>query len=130
MPPVALPRRGRRPILAYPLRLSTVSAGVFADCQALLVFVDLERRARPPVEALHSAFALTAAESRLAVRMASGSPLEMVADELSISKETARTQLRSVFEKTGVHRQAELVGLLASFLTHPGDGHWPTQVKL
>jgi hypothetical protein len=78
---VALPRRGRRPILAYPLRLSTVSASVFAGCQALLVFIDLERRARPPVEALHSAFTLTAAESRLAIRLASGSPIEMVADK-------------------------------------------------
>ena len=43
-------------------------------------------------------------------------PLETIADELRVSKETARSQLKSVFQKTGVRRQAELVGLLASFL--------------
>jgi DNA-binding CsgD family transcriptional regulator len=116
MPPVSLPRRGRRPILAYPLKLSSVSASVLADCQALLVFVDLEKRVRPPQEVLHSTFALTAAEARLAIRLASGAPLEVVAGELRISKETARTQLKSIFQRTGVHRQSELVGLLACFL--------------
>jgi DNA-binding CsgD family transcriptional regulator len=116
MPPVLLPRCARRPILAYPIKLSTVSASVFADCQALLVFIDMEKRIVPPHEVLLSSFALTAAETRLATRMASGEALEGVADELDISKETARSQLKAVFEKTGVHRQAELVALLASFL--------------
>jgi DNA-binding CsgD family transcriptional regulator len=116
MPPVRLPRPGRRPILAYPLKLSTVAASVFAQCQALVVLVDLERRARPPQEELHSSFGLTPAEARLAIQMASGLPLETIADELRVSKETARSQLKSVFQKTGVRRQAELVGLLASFL--------------
>jgi DNA-binding CsgD family transcriptional regulator len=118
--PVVLPRRARRPILAYPVKLTTVSASVFADCQALLVFVDLERRARPPQEALLSSFGLTTAEARLAMRMASGAALETVADELRISKETARNQLKAVFQKTGVRRQAELVALLASFLNSRG----------
>ena len=120
-----LPRRARRPILAYPTRLTTVSASVFADCQALLVFVDLERRASPPREALLSSFGLTAAEARLAIRMASGAALETVADELRISKETARNQLKAVFHKTGVRRQAELVALLASFLNSRGTRDAP-----
>jgi len=116
MPPVALPRRGKRPILAYPVKLSTVSASIFADCQAILVLVDLEQRPRPPQEALHSSFALSPAEARIAVRIGAGEQLSSIADELGISKETARQQLASVFQKTNVNRQAELVSLLASLL--------------
>jgi DNA-binding CsgD family transcriptional regulator len=116
--PVVLPRRAKRPILAYPVRLSSVSANIFSDCQALLVFVDPERRAKPPEGALRSFFGLTVAEVRLAIHMASGEALATVADELRISKDTARAQLKAVFQKTGVHRQSELVALLAS-LSNP-----------
>lgn len=118
MQPVALPRRGRQPVLAYPVKLGTVSASIFADCQAMLVFVDLDRRPRPPQEALNISFALTPAEARLAIRICSGEALESVADQLCISKDTVRNQLKSVFQKTGVHRQSELVALLAALL-HP-----------
>jgi hypothetical protein len=47
MPPVPLPRRAGRAILAYPVKLPIMSTSVLADCQALLVLVDLESRARP-----------------------------------------------------------------------------------
>jgi DNA-binding CsgD family transcriptional regulator len=116
LPPIALPRRGKRSLLAYPIKLSTVSLSIFADCQAILVLVDLEQRPRPPQEALHASFSLTPAEARIAVRIGSGEDLGSIADELGISKETARRQLASVFQKTGVNRQAELVSLLASLL--------------
>jgi DNA-binding CsgD family transcriptional regulator/PAS domain-containing protein len=116
MPPAALPRRAKRPILAYLIKLATVSASIFADCQAILVLVDLEQRPRPPQEALRASFALSPAESRIAVQIGAGESLVSIADELGISKETARRQLASVFQKTGVNRQAELVSLLASLL--------------
>jgi len=99
MPPVPLPRRSRRQILAYPIKLSTVSASIFAECQALVVLVDLEHRPRPPQEALQTSFALTPAEARVAVRIGSGDSLASIADELGISKETARQQLATVFRK-------------------------------
>jgi DNA-binding CsgD family transcriptional regulator len=116
MQPVILPRRDRRQILAYPVRLSLVSASVFADCQGLLIFVDLERRPRPPQAALKATFALTPAEARLASEISSGKTLDLIADEICISKETARNQLKSIFQKTGVNRQSELVAILSSFL--------------
>jgi DNA-binding CsgD family transcriptional regulator/PAS domain-containing protein len=116
MPPVALPRRSKRPILAHPIKLATVSASIFVDCQAILVLVDLEQRPRPPQEALRTSFELTPAEARIAVRVGAGEDLVSIADELGIAKETARRQLASVFQKTGVNRQAELVSLLASLL--------------
>jgi len=116
LPAVALPRRGKRSLLAYPVKLSTVSLSIFADCQAILILVDLDQRPRPPQEALHASFSLTPAEARIAVRIGAGESLISIVDELNISKETARQQLASVFKKTNVNRQAELVSLLASLL--------------
>jgi DNA-binding CsgD family transcriptional regulator len=63
---------------------------------------------------LRSAFGLTGAEAKLAAQLASGDALERAAERLGIAKTTARNQLRAIFSKTGVHRQAELVALLAT----------------
>lgn len=56
---------------------------------------------------------LTPAESRIARGIARGEPLAAIAEANGISIGTARTQLKSVFVKTGTHRQAQLVALLA-----------------
>jgi DNA-binding CsgD family transcriptional regulator len=65
---------------------------------------------------LRELFGLTAAEARLASRLAAGDCLETVADELGVAYETARNQLKAIFAKTETHRQAELVALLARLL--------------
>ena len=114
--PVALPRASRRPLLAYPARLSSSTANALADCQAMVILIDPDTRSRTPEMSLRSVFRLTEAEARLATQLAFGSSLETVADEFGIAKETARSQLKSIFAKTGVHRQAELVAMLAKLL--------------
>lgn len=112
---VCLPRSGRPPLLAHPVKLSSLASNVLADCQGVIVLVDPEKRSRPPEASLRVAFALTAAEARLASRLASGEPIETAAEKLGIARDTARNQLKSIFAKTGVHRQAELVATLAAF---------------
>ena len=54
------------------------------------------------------------AEARLAAVLGEGLSLVEAARRLGIAHNTAKVQLRSVFAKTGVHRQAQLVALLAS----------------
>jgi DNA-binding CsgD family transcriptional regulator len=66
-----------------------------------------------PAALLGQAFALTPAEARLAVIIAQGAKAEYAAEVLGISLATARNQLKSVFSKTGTHRQSELVALLS-----------------
>ncbi|ESZ22319.1 hypothetical protein X737_02400 [Mesorhizobium sp. L48C026A00] len=61
---------------------------------------------------LQSCFRLTASEARLARKICSGHGVEAAADELGVSYETGRNQLKSVFAKTQTHRQSELVALL------------------
>ncbi|MBR1156424.1 helix-turn-helix transcriptional regulator [Bradyrhizobium sp. JYMT SZCCT0428] len=114
--PVALPRATGRPLLAYPARLSNSTANALADCQAMVILIDPDSRSPTPETNLRTVFRLTQAEARLATQLARGESLENVADQFGIGKETARSQLKSIFAKTGVHRQAELVAVLAKLL--------------
>ncbi len=57
-------------------------------------------------------FALTPAEANLATLLARGLSLAQVSSAQGISQHTARAQLKSIFAKTGVSRQAELVRLV------------------
>jgi DNA-binding CsgD family transcriptional regulator len=61
---------------------------------------------------LSQLFGLTRAEAALATQLSRGLQLQDAADALNISPHTARTQLKAIFAKTGVSRQAELVRLL------------------
>jgi len=57
-------------------------------------------------------FNLTKAETALAMELANGLSLEEAAEILNIRRNTARAHLRSIFSKTGVRRQTELVRIL------------------
>ena len=115
--PIALTRYDRRPLIAYLMKLSSLAANAFADCQALMVLIDPDKRWRPPELALQRAFGLTPAEAKLAAKISAGVRLETIATEHGIAKETGRNQLKSIFAKTGVHSQAELAVLCGSTVT-------------
>ena len=55
---------------------------------------------------------LTNMEAQVALRIVRGNDLKQVSDELSVSVATVRTHLQHAFDKTGTHRQAELVGFV------------------
>jgi DNA-binding CsgD family transcriptional regulator len=114
--PIALSRHGRLPLLAYPLRLSGVTVSALAECQCVIVLIDPAQKRHPPEKAIQAALGLTAAEARVAARLANGETIERAADSLGITKATVRNQLKAVFAKTGVHRQAELVSLITAML--------------
>ncbi|HLW26409.1 MAG TPA: helix-turn-helix transcriptional regulator, partial [Kiloniellales bacterium] len=65
-------------------------------------------------------FGLTAAEAELALEIMRGDGREAAAARLGITVATVRTHLLHIFEKTGVHRQAELVRLLLDRAQAPG----------
>lgn len=54
-------------------------------------------------------FHLTGAEARLLEHFAAGATLSAVAKSAGLSIHTVRSHLRSIYEKTGCHRQAELM---------------------
>jgi DNA-binding CsgD family transcriptional regulator len=112
-PPVVLPRREGRPILAFPTRLPAIADGAFSPGQACIILVDLDARPATFACDLIAAFGLTTGEARLAGRLLAEESLEVAADSLGIAHETARNQLKRVFEKTDTHRQGQLAALLA-----------------
>jgi DNA-binding CsgD family transcriptional regulator len=112
--PVVIAREGRAPLLAYPSRIPNLTIDALAPCQAMIAFSDPEDRLMPSVATLRECFALTDAEARLAVQVASGLTLEDVARRSSISKITARNQLAAAMKKIGVRRQAELVATVSA----------------
>lgn len=61
------------------------------------------------------AYGLTPAEARLIALLTGGLGLNQAANRLGITKNTARTHMRSIYSKVGAHRQADLVRLLGKF---------------
>jgi DNA-binding CsgD family transcriptional regulator len=85
---------------------------ILAMCAGVLMLTPLTRAEAPPVELIQSLFDLTPAEARVARRLTKGDNVEEIAADSGVSLTTVRTQVRGVLEKTGCHRQAEVVSLL------------------
>jgi DNA-binding CsgD family transcriptional regulator len=80
------------------------------DRPVAVVFVTIPEEPREaPAELLRRLFGLTPAEAKICERVVQGDTLEEAAKDLDIATATARVYLKSVFAKTGVGRQAELV---------------------
>jgi DNA-binding CsgD family transcriptional regulator len=110
-PPVVLPRPGRRPVVAYPLRPPAVVSDILVACQGMLVLADLDARPRAPADQLRAIFGLTPAEARLGAAVGRGLSPREAAGRLGITEETARKTLKRVLAKSGAARQSELVAL-------------------
>jgi len=105
---------GRRPLMVL------VSA-VSADHQlpvtntrpaALVLITDPESSVLLDESTLRAMFGFTPAEARLTRLLAAGIDLNEAAARLGLRRETVRTRIKVIFEKTGTHRQAELVSLV------------------
>ncbi|WP_299133138.1 helix-turn-helix transcriptional regulator [uncultured Amaricoccus sp.] len=80
------------------------------------IFVAPATQPRPaPIAAIAALFDLTPAETRVLELIGAGRGNAEIAAALGVAASTVRTHLLRLFEKTGTHRQADLVGLLASF---------------
>lgn len=73
---------------------------------------DMEARSAMSADVLCRVYGLTATEVRLSTELARGCSMEDAAKRLGVRLTTARAHLRSIFSKTGVTRQSELIRLL------------------
>jgi FixJ family two-component response regulator len=81
---------------------------------AFLFLINLSQHRSPPAAVLKQLFNLSKSEARLAEMLASGLDLKDAAEAIGITVLTARTYLKTIFEKTGANRQADLVRILIS----------------
>lgn len=85
---------------------------------AVAVFVhDPAQRSAPRADILRALFQLTPAEAALAQLLAEGFSLDEAGEQLGITRNTIKSRLRSVFDKTGTQRQAALVRVLLDVIT-------------
>jgi DNA-binding CsgD family transcriptional regulator len=98
-------------LVIRPVPVSEWSEGQSSPCAAVFISdPDLQESASQHI--LGELFELTPAEANLAMLLARGLSLAEVSTAQTISQHTVRAQLKSIFAKTGVSRQAELVRLV------------------
>jgi DNA-binding CsgD family transcriptional regulator len=111
--PILVRRTAKPPVVLRVLPVDGAARSVFLGARATLILSNLTPRAAPDPGLIGQAFDLTPAESRLAALLATGTSIASAAEHLRISRETARNHLKTIFSKTGVHRQSELVTLVS-----------------
>lgn len=104
---------GRRPYIVTVSPLSHGPALPGAPRRMLMIVTDLDRGRDVAPERLVAAFGLTPGEAGLASLLFAHGHLDAVAALRGVTIATARSQLKSIFAKTGVTSQGELITLLA-----------------
>jgi DNA-binding CsgD family transcriptional regulator len=94
--------------------------------QAAVIFIhDPVQNQRPRQEVLRSLYGLTPAESRVALLLGDGHAPRKIAELIGVTDNTVRSQIKSVFSKTGIKRQVELVRLLLGFQQQSDSSRLP-----
>jgi DNA-binding CsgD family transcriptional regulator len=110
--PIVVYRNDAPWLLVEAMPVTAFGSDFFSPGRIILLLTSLAPRRQGAIH-LSTAFGLTAAEAKLAARLASGAGIDIAAASLGVSRETARTQLKAVFAKTSTTRQAELTALIA-----------------
>lgn len=110
-----------RALIAHVLRFGGGADDVFDAAAILLILAQVGAPAAPDNGLLHVLFDLTPAEARLLRALAGGSRLQSYAASVGVQPSTVRTQLTSIFNKTGTKRQAELLSIVASISMFNGQ---------
>lgn len=98
-------------LVVLPVPREHAAAKVSRGASVAVFVLDPDERRLTPAVVLEK-LGLTPAEARLAAELVKGESLDLIAERLGVAKGTVRTQLLSLFRKTGTGRQAELVSFL------------------
>jgi len=109
-----VPRMGALPlsVMISPLPPRT-SSWIGGDPRWLVLVFDPERRVQASTDLIARDLAISAREAEIASLLVSGYTLRQAARRQEVSEHTVRSQLRSIFRKTGLQSQAELIRRVA-----------------
>lgn len=107
-------------LVAQAIHATEWTEGRHRPCVAVFVR-DAEGKSEPPMRLAQQLFQLTPAETSLAIQLANGLSLDEASELLNIRRNTARAHLRSIFSKTGVRRQTELVRIFLNSVALLGN---------
>jgi len=110
------------PTVVHVLPIRGAAHDIFARAAGLVIVTPVVAQAAPPVGVIQGLFDLTPAEARVARLVGNGDTLAAIAAASGRSEQTVRGQLKAILAKTGLHRQAELVGLLRGIPMPSRDG--------
>ena len=111
---VSISRKETRPLLLTIAPLRNVNIGLAQQSSAVLFISDPDENVELPTDFLSRCYGLTRAESRLTMVLIEGRSLKEAADLCRVTHNTAKSQLKGIFSKTNVRRQAQLVRLILS----------------
>lgn len=101
------------PLLVTPMHAHQLTSDLNYEGAKVAVFLSDPNQDQPiSVENLCSVYDLTNYEAQVAIGIANGQSIDEIATGTHRSTHTIRSQLKSVFKKTGVSRQSELIKLL------------------
>ena len=101
------------PLLVTPMHANLITSDLDYEGAKVAVFLSDPNLQQPiSIENLVSVYGLTPSEAQVAISLANGHSIDEIATSSHHSTHTIRSQLKSVFRKTGVSRQSELIKLL------------------
>lgn len=122
-PPLRIERTSGKPAFGLAVRPGPALPGQAFRGTALVIVTGGDRGGAGDAQAIAKLLGVSRAEAALATLLAQGVSLYEAADLLGVQRTTVRGQLRSIFAKTGVKRQPELVRLvLRHAMALPGAG--------
>jgi len=107
-------------LIVHLVPLRGAALDLFSGSQILVVVSTVDAPSGTDLTLLRALFDLTPAEAALIERLMQGATIGEIAAQKGLSVATLRTQLSSVFGKTGTSRQAELVRLVSGVWMPPG----------
>lgn len=102
-----------RPVVVLPLRRPEAIITQQGKRLALVQIAAAETRSAPPLALLRMLYSLTKAEAVVVQQVTEGQTIRDIAEANETSQSTVRNQLQAAMQKLNVHRQAELVALIA-----------------
>ena len=101
------------PLLVTPMHAHLITSDLDYEGAKVAVFLSDPNLQQPiSIDSLVSVYNLTPSEAQVAISLANGHSIDEIANRSNHSAHTIRSQLKSVFRKTGVSRQSELIKLL------------------